>query len=140
MSVDAARLTLQGRIPLRRFSPLSRGRSALPEAASGSRPLNLDELLAPESWVAPRRSNPELRKVLGVIAAHLGETRRLLALPKAGAASGRAAAVRELKSLVPRDASSKRKRVAARSSSSISSSEPPSNAPAKRKRRAGTSS
>jgi hypothetical protein len=39
----------------------------------------LDELLAPGRWIPRQSADPELRKVFGVIRAHLSETRRLLA-------------------------------------------------------------
>jgi hypothetical protein len=42
---------------------------------------SLDEALAAESWVR-RTRNPELRKALGEIQAHVSEVRRLLALPR----------------------------------------------------------
>src|SRR5437867_8177827 len=69
------------------------------DADAQSRRLSLEELIAPERWLPPRRSNPELRKALGVIHAQLGETRRLLALPKGGMTLRNAAGVRELRSL-----------------------------------------
>ena len=50
-----------------------------------------------------RHTDPELRKVLGVIQTHLSETRRLLATPKTRAPLRNPAAARELTSLAHQD-------------------------------------
>jgi hypothetical protein len=100
MSADAVRITLaQSRSRLR--LPGFAARRARFEAAP--EPLDLADLLAPLRWSPRRRVDPELRKALGVIQTRLSETRRLLALVKADATAGGAAAVRELTSLVQRD-------------------------------------
>jgi hypothetical protein len=105
MSADAVRLTLpQSRFRLRLFG-LAHPRDDVELEPVAARPLELAELLAPGRWAAHGRVDPELRKALGVIQAHLSETRRLLAATKAAAPMRDAATIRELTSLVQRDAS-----------------------------------
>jgi hypothetical protein len=105
MSADAVRLTL----PQSRFRLRPRGLARPHDDAQlepvAARPLELAELLAPGRWTLHGRVDPELRKALGVIQAHLSETRRLLALAKAAAPLRDTATLRELTSLVQRDAS-----------------------------------
>jgi hypothetical protein len=102
VSVDAVHLALHQRVWRPRFLSLLRKQNVGPaDPGTFRQALSLEELLAPERWLPPRRPNPELRKVLGVVQAHLGETRRLLALPRRGVT--RNAAVQELVSLVQRD-------------------------------------
>jgi hypothetical protein len=99
MSADAARLTLpQSRLRLR-FPSFVRRRADTTVDAPVTRPLNLEQVLAPERWVPADHADPELRKVLGVIQTHLSETRRLLAIPKAGGTL-RTGAVVELQALL----------------------------------------
>jgi hypothetical protein len=107
MSADAVRLTFpQSRFGLRLRSRARRERPA--DSAFepiDALPLDLSQLLAPDRWIRHGRTGAELRKVLGVIHAHLSETRRLLGLPTTATPLRDAPAVRELASLVQRDVS-----------------------------------
>jgi hypothetical protein len=106
MSADAVRLTFpQSRFGVRFRGLIRRPRLAdSPIEAVDALPLDLSRLLVPERW-ARRFAGPELRKVLGVIHAHLSETKRLLGLPTTATPLRDAPAVRELATLVRRDAS-----------------------------------
>ena len=103
MSADAVRLTFPQSEPRLRLRGLVRRREQTKLEPAAARPLELTELLAPECWAPERRIDAELRKVLGVIQAHLSETRRLLAVAKAAAPLRDAATLRELRSLVQRN-------------------------------------
>ena len=103
MSAEAASLSLPQPEPRLRILPFRRSRAE--DRTDGSlvaEPPTLTDLLAPGRWL-PRRADPELRKVLGVIQSHLSETRRLLDTPKSGATLRNPAALRELISLVEQD-------------------------------------
>jgi hypothetical protein len=103
MSADAAYVDLPQPQSRLRIPSIARGRAdSDPDQPAAARPLNLAQLLAPERWAPSRHADPELRKVLGVIQAHLSETRRLLAVPGA-AATPRSGAMQELKALAQRD-------------------------------------
>jgi hypothetical protein len=104
MSAEAASLNLpqpKGRLQI---LPFRRSRAeGQAEEPVVTAPQRLNELLAPDRWIPNRKADPELRKVLGVIQTHLSESRRLLAVPKAGITLRNAAAVRELTALVRQD-------------------------------------
>jgi hypothetical protein len=96
MSAEAASLNLPQPESRLRILPFLRRVADVPvESVAGEEP-TLTELLAPGRWLPARHTDPELRKVLGVIQTHLSETRRLLSARR----SPEAAAVVELTSLV----------------------------------------
>jgi hypothetical protein len=76
-----------------------------PTAPVVAQPVDLIQLLALDRWTRPWYAAPELRKALGVIQAHLSETRRLYALRKTATPLRDGAAIRELTSLLQRDLS-----------------------------------
>jgi len=82
-----------------------RRRAKRPPEPSVAQPPDLIQLLALDRWTRPWYVAPELRKALGVIQAHLSETRRLLGLATAATPLRDASSVRELTSLVQRDVS-----------------------------------
>ena len=78
---DSQPLTILGRL-----RPFSRGRRAGRTTEASAESLGLSELLSPQRWTR-KSSNPELRKVLGVLQDEIGETRSLLAQGQSRAAS-----------------------------------------------------
>jgi hypothetical protein len=73
------------------------------QVAAQAHPPDLIQLLSVDRWTRRGWVPPELRKALGVIQAHLSETRRLLGLVEAATPLRNASAVRELTSLLERD-------------------------------------
>jgi hypothetical protein len=106
MSANAASVPLpQSRFGLHVLRIARRRRQRPQEPVAVAQPPDLIQLLAIDRWARAWYAAPELRKALGVIQAHLSETRRLFALPRKATPLRDAAAIRELTALVQRDVS-----------------------------------
>jgi hypothetical protein len=80
MSAEAASPSFPEPISWRRSLPFPQSQEeSRPEEPVVAAQHDLSELLAPDRWVPHPKADPELRKVYGVIRAHLSEARRLLA-------------------------------------------------------------